>query len=158
MEEEIIKKTEISSELTGINKGEKLWKKKQLIIGLSIGGGLVAVALIIMIVALSTGSKGKNDEVHTNPIGQINCQYDVQTLSEPIQLIGTDFKIESNNLEIYVDGNRIKYSKEYQFDTRGVHYIEIKIYSKLNMDYMFKDIKDLVSIDMISEKIVKLLQ
>ena len=143
MEEEIVNKTEISSELTGLNKGEKLWKKKQLIIGLSIGGGIVAIALITLIIVLSTESKkDKKDEDHSNPRGQINCIYNVQTLSEPIQLIGTEFKIESNNLEIYVDGNKIKYSKEYQFDSRGVHNIEIKIYSNVNMDYMFKDIKD----------------
>ena len=39
MEDEPINKEEISSELTGLNKGDKSRKKKQIIIGLSIGGG-----------------------------------------------------------------------------------------------------------------------
>ena len=148
MADEPINNEEISSELTGLNKGDKVRKKHQLIIGLSMGGGLVVVSLIIIIVSLST----KSHEDQSNPIGQINCIYNVQTLSEPIPLIGTEFKLGSNSLGIYIDGKQIKYSKEYQFDSRGTHNIEIKIYSKLNMDYMFKDIKDLVSVDMISEK------
>ena len=43
MEEQPMNKGELSSELTGLNKGEKQRKKEQLMIGLLIGGGLLIV-------------------------------------------------------------------------------------------------------------------
>ena len=152
MEEQPMNKGELSSELTGLNKGEKQRKKKQLMIGLSIGGGLLIVGLIILIVLLTTKDKKDDKTPVDKSLGLITCIYNVQIISKPILLISEEFILEPNNLEMYVDGEKTKYSKEYQFDERGNHTVQIKIYSDLNMDYMFKDIKDLISVEMISEK------
>ena len=160
MEEQPLNKGELSSELTGLNKGEKQRKKNQIIIGLSIGGGLLVIGLIILIVLLTTKDKKdkedkedkKDDKTPENLLGVINCTYNVQIISKPILLISTEFILEPNNLEMYIDGEKTKYSKEYQFDKRGNHTVQINLYSDLNMDYMFKDIKDLISVEMTSEK------
>ena len=153
MEGDPLFKEEINSELTGLNKADSQRKNQQLIIGLSILSFIVIAALIIIIVVVSTknGDKNKDKGSPSNLIGTINCLYNVKTASVPTLLLGTEFKIDSSELDIYIDGKKIKYSKEYKFDYSGIHNIQINLYSDINMDFMFKDIKDLEFIEMISE-------
>ena len=138
---------ELNSELTGLNKGEKQQKIKQLIIYISIGAvGLIALIVLIVLVAKSKGSDSKKT------IGEINCDYEVKTITQNTQLLGKEFNIRNNQFDIYIDGKKIKYSKEYKFKTADSHKVQIKIYDKINMDNMFKGVSELVSVEMISSK------
>ena len=63
-------------------------------------------------------------------------------------LYGSEFKKGSSDFDLYIDGKQIKYSRYYTFSTFGQHEVKLILYQNLNMDYMFKDAKDLISIKM----------
>ena len=156
MDDDLPLEGEINSELTGLNKGEKNTKKKRIIVAI-IFGGLLVVLFVVLITFHTTGIIVNKDIL----IGEINCIYDVQTKSQNTKIFGNEFKINKNaneNFQMYIDGENIKYSKEYQFESIGIHNLQIKLYNdlELNMDYMFKDIKDLISIEMKSENKCKI--
>ena len=54
-------KGELTSELTGLNKGDKA-RRMKLIIGLSIGGGVLLIAAIIIIIVVATKGDDKNEQ------------------------------------------------------------------------------------------------
>ena len=82
--------------------------------------------------------------------GIINCTYDIEE-KESI-LLSEEFQKEID-LDIFIDNEKIKYSKEYIFSSLGIHIIEYKLYEqKINMDYMFKNVTSLINVEMISEK------
>ena len=53
---------------------------------------------------------------------------------------------------IYIDGEKVRYTKEYNFQEFGIHRINFLIFEDFNMDYMFKDIPEILSVEMYSEK------
>lgn len=120
--EEPLANEEISSELTGLNKGDKDKKKKQLIIGAGIGIAVAILLLILIIVIANSGSSSSDKEQKertSSPIGEINLIYDIQNIREPTALLGDDYNKESSDFDIYINGNIIKYSKEYKFEKTG---------------------------------------
>ena len=137
MEEEIFQ-NELDSELTDINKDDK--KKKKNIIILGILFGLLLIVLTIIIIIIFT-KKEENIPSNENKelIGEINCIYDIDSISTKTLIFRNEFK--QGNFDIYIDKNVIKYSKEHKFNSVGIHEIQIKLYEELNMDYMFKDVK-----------------
>ena len=160
MNEEVVGSNEINSELTGLNKGQKE-QKKHLIIGM-IASSIIIVALIIIIIILSLKGgddddddkkKGDDDDDDKKKeiIGEINCIYDIKTISRPTMILGKEFS-QNGDFAIYIDGKEIAYSKVHTFDTISYHNIQLKLFTELNMDNMFKDVLDLVSIEMVSNK------
>ena len=163
MDDDPLTEGELSSELTGLNKGEKAKKKKQLIFGIALASFLIITFIIIIIIIVSSSDSGSNEqkkeedkkeeeEVPTLPvIGEITCTYYIQSNNKNTLILGNDFNKDSD-FSIYIDGKIIKYSKEYQFSSTGNHIIQFKLYNKINMDNMFKDITDLISVEMKSEE------
>ena len=152
-EEQIIN-GDLSSELLGLNKGQtKLNKKIFLIGGISIGVLLLLIIIIIIIVNVSSDDDD-NEKKPLIKIGEINCIYDVQTAIQNTKILGNDFK--NAEINIIIDGEDIGYSKEYKFKTIGEHKVTFNLYENLNMDYMFKDVKDLISVEMNSDKNCKI--
>ena len=145
---------EINSELTGINKDDAIKRRNLIIIGVSLG--ILVIVLIIIIISLTTKKKDNDTPSNENKelIGEINCIYDIDSTSTNTLILGNEFK--QGNLDIYIDKNVIKFSKEYKFDSVGIHEIQIKLYEELNMDYMFKDVKNIISVEMISQKDCKI--
>ena len=95
------------------------------------------------------------DVVTIPSIGEINCIYDIQNSDKKTQILGKEFKFNIDyRLDIYINGKKIKFSKEYKVNNIGETNIKFKLYYDLNMDYMFKDVSDLISVEMISEKVV----
>ena len=87
--------------------------------------------------------------------GEINCVYEVQSPSVYTSLIGNDFT-KNTEFDIYIDNKRIKYSRDYKFDSIGNHNVQIRLYNEIDMDYMFKDVQDLISVEMKSNKNCKI--
>ena len=135
---------ELNSELTGLNKGDKLKIKKEFIIGLIAALILLLIILIIIIVILSKGDKNKKHR-----IGEINLIYDVDRITIKTKILGDDY-VKNSDFDIYINGKLIKYSKEFLFSQTGQNKVKILLYDNLNMDYMFKDIQNLISINMTS--------
>ena len=157
MEDQPILKEELGSELTGLNKGEKA-KRMKLIAGFSIGLGLFIIITVIIIIASVSGkSDGETeDDFPKDKIGEINLKYDVQTITENTILFGGEFQKGSSDFDVYIDGKQIKYSRYYKFSSLGEHDVHLVLYKNLNMDYMFKDTQDLLSIEMISDNKCKI--
>ena len=149
--DETLNGEELNSELTGLNKGEKEQKKKLLIIG-AILSALFIVILVTIIIVFASRSKESNDDSQTLPsIGEINCVYYVESKNKNTILLGNDFQ-KNSDFDIFIDGIIIKYTKEYRFDSTGNHNVQIKLYNNINMDYMFKDVQEIISVEMKSEK------
>ena len=56
------------------------------------------------------------------------------------------------SFDIFIGENKIKYSKEYKFDKAERTNFKLYIYDNLDMDYMFQNVEDVISIEMTSEK------
>ena len=149
--EEPLTSNELNSELTGLNKGDKEKKRNQILIDAGIGITICIVMVIIIVLATSGSSdSSENDGRTQSSIGEINLIYDVQSSLGNTKLLGNEYNKESSDFDIVIDGKVIKYSKEYKFDSVGEINVQIKLYSNLNMDYMFKDVEDLISVNMTS--------
>ena len=146
MEDNPITSEELNSELTGLNKGESEKNKKKIIIGIAAGTILIAAIIIIIIVASSSDSS-KNKSV----IGEINYILDVSSGFDDTLILGNDYEKKSD-FDIYIDNQKKRYSKKYNFDSPGKHNVTLKLYGELNMDYMFKGVEDLIEVYMTSEK------
>ena len=149
MEEEPIISNEINSELTGLNEGNQ--KKNTKLIILLLAGSVFLIILIIIVIIIS------KDNSKSKPLGEINCNFNIKTISENIKILGNDFKKTDNDFNIYINGEIIKYSKEYKFNKAGIHKIRITFSDTINMDYMFKDIIDLISVEIKGDKNCKIL-
>ena len=131
---------------------------KKIIIGVT---GLLALIIIIIIIILAI-SGGKNDDPENESkndelrkIGQINCIYDIEYNTQKTILLSEYFN-HNQDISIYVDGTKIKLSKEYLFNKTGIHQVKILIFAPLNMDYMFKNVTQVLSVEMYSNKTAKI--
>ena len=100
-----------------INKKTDL---KKIIIGVSILVALIALMIIIILII----SSGKNDSPENESqneelrkIGQINCIYDIEYITQKTTLLSENFN-HNQDISIYIDGTKIKLSKEYQERTK----------------------------------------
>ena len=131
-------------------------------------GGTIALLLIVIIISIiiiinssdsSSDNKREDEEKKEikTIIGSINCTFDINNINTKIPIIGSEFKKESD-FGIYIDDKKINhYLKEYSFDKFGIHKIYIELYENINMNYMFKDIENIISIEMNSDKNAKIL-
>ena len=155
MEDDLaISENEISSQLIGLEDQGILAKRTKLIVVGSVALAILFVALIIIIAASSSkksrGGRGqKPDEDLKDILGEISCTYDVQSKSKNTMLISNEFK-KSTNFDIEIDGQKIKYAKDYRFEETGLNSVKFLLYEPINMDFMFKDVSDIISINMIS--------
>ena len=131
-----------STEL-GINKKRFPWKYVIIISGISI---LIIIIIILVIFLLNKSSPNNTD--YDKPedrleIGNIYCKYDIDSENTETKIFGDEFN-KTSEFEIYINGNKIKYSKIYKFNSFGLNDIEIKLYDNLDMNYMFKGISSLI--------------
>ena len=84
-------------------------------------------------------------------LGEINCTLDIPYSNKNSKIIGDEYE-KNSKFDIYIDDVLIKYSKQHLFETNGKHNMTIKLYEKINMDYMFKEVEDLTEVNMTSEK------
>ena len=141
---------ELSSELTGLVKDDSKLKKTYLMIGIGVAALLVILIIIIIIVASTRGDK---EEASSLPVyGIIKCIYDISSTGET-KILGDDFT-KSFELEMFIEGKVQKYSKTYKFNSTGYHDVQFKIHSEsgVNLDYMFKGVEDLNSIELTAER------
>ena len=89
-------------------------------------------------------------------IGTITGIYNINEnfLNTRLPILGNKF-VKTFDLNIFVDGSKVKYSPKYSFTTAGEHKVEIKIYQKFSMDYMFNGVTNLNLLQCLQIKIVK---
>ena len=142
------------------NKDLPFWKKV-LIIG-SVIGFLVIIIIIIIIVAVTSDDKKDNennenksdepDDSDIKELGEIRCQYSIEDISKPTPILGFEYDKKDSNFDIYIGDKKISYTKEYKFEKTGEQQIKFKLYSKINMNNMFKDVSSLTSVFMETDK------
>ena len=96
MEEQSLSKEPINSDLAGKNNWKNALKKKQIIIGASIGGGVLILGLIILIIVLATRSDSKK------VFGEINCVYNIES-SQKTLILGSEYVKKPSKFDIYID-------------------------------------------------------
>ena len=120
---------------------------------------IIIILLILLTKASSSSSPSDKDESGNNEqniLGKITCEYYIPMTDEPILILGKDFE-KTANFDILIDGAKVNYSKEITFKSSGEHIIQYLIYDNIiNMNYMFKDISQLISVVMTSDKNIKI--
>lgn len=148
---------EINSTKSLDNQTNKEINKKKLI--MIIGGIVLVLITIITIIVILNSREKTNDSPSNYEIkAEIDCIYEINKLDD-IKILGDEF-IKKTNFDIYIDGTKIKYTKQYTFDSIGIHSVKYLIYDDLYMDYMFKDIGSIININMTStsnSKIISLI-
>ena len=127
--------------------------KNNLIIGSVIGLFVIIILIVILIFVIINNKSDENKEI----IGELDCYYRVDDVSQKTQILGVDFSKEHNQFDIYIESTKISYAKEYKFKEVGSYNVYIRIYSDMNLDNMFKDVKALTSVVFISSKNAKIL-
>ena len=137
---------------------DKLDKKKLAYISI-ISLIVIAIIIIIIIVALSSSEDKNEEEEEKNkisPKGEIICEYDVKSTEINTIILGQNFT-KPTDFEIEINGEIINYNKEHKFNSFGKNIVIFKLNNEdINMNYMFKDISSLISVNMTSEKDVKI--
>ena len=124
-----------------IQKEEENNWKKYILIGVPIV--LVIIIIIVLIIILAKEDKKSSHD----SIGEILCTLDIDSNTKETDILGSEYNKQSS-FDIYIDDNLSKYSKKYIFKTTGIHEVKIVLYENINMDYMFKNVKSLISIEM----------
>ena len=137
------------SELPLTDIDNKLSKKKKIII--SIVSSIVLLLIVILIILYFTLSNDSDDnkENQKQITGIISCIYDIDSNEYETKILSDEFTKDSD-FDIYINETKIEYSKKYKFEKKGLTKVEFKLYNSLNMNYMFKDISSLKTIEMIS--------
>ena len=128
-------------------KKEKKWRKEIII---SIIAVILIIAVIITLVVIN--SFPSKEEKIDEQIGIIDCYYNIESESSETQIISESYDDSSGNIDIYIEGQKISYSKKYKFEKAKSYNIQYKFKSELNMDYMFKNIFSLTNININLEK------
>ena len=126
-------------------------------------GFIILILLIINIVTIiifASNIKDIKKEKKITYIGEIECLFLFKYYIKKFRILGEEFNEKNNDFEIYLDDKKINKVKEYYlYDAHFTDFnitIKFKLISKLNMDYMFKDLPYLNSISMHSSKNVKI--
>ena len=130
---------------------DKLDKKKVAKIAI-ISFSVISLLIIIIVIAISLAKDKKNKKPS---IGEIICEYNIQDTKKETMILSKDY-IKTTSFDIVINNKAIKYNKGYKFDKIGTNIIVYKIQQNINMDYMFKDIQTLISINITSTKNAKI--
>ena len=68
---------------------------------------IIFIAIVITII-LAIASDSNTSE--SSEIAEINCNYNIQTVNEEIDILGEDF-IKNSKFDIYIDENKIEFTK-----------------------------------------------
>ena len=111
---------------------------------------------IIVFFVLRKNDNGKEEDYTDKYNGLINCIYKLENETNNITLLGNEFK-DNFFMDIFIDGEKVKYSKIYNFNSLDEHKVQFGLNNSFSMDYMFKDVHNLKSVEMISNKNLEIL-
>ena len=107
------------------------------------------ILVIVIIVKVYIPDSEKEDE-ESEKHGEINCIFEIKNTSINYPLLGEEF--DDNNVDIIINDKVIS-KKNYKFEKTGKNEVKYILYGKkLSMDYMFKDVPNLINVEMMSDK------
>ena len=148
-DDELIKdlsKNEEEGIIKTLDEEESLDIKKKLILGSII----IVLALVIIIIILVPKKGKKSSSQSDNKTSIIRCLYQIETTKTPTELLSKEFT-QTSGISLYINGNKQSTISEYQFERLGETEVNFTIPNNINMKNMFKDVKNLKSINLISE-------
>ena len=124
-------------------------KTKILVIIFSLIALIIITGIILLIIFGSKTKDKEKDKENNKYLGEIICVYNIEKENINQTIFGEKYKKESE-FDILLDNKTIEFKKEYSFDTKGNHTIKISLNETINMDYMFTNIQNLISVEMIN--------
>ena len=97
---------------------------KRIIIG-AVSLLVILVVIILLIIFLGKSKSSKKPSNDLAEIGIISCIYDINPEVKETKILGEEFT-KTSNFDIFINGNKIKFSKVYEFTTFGYTNIEFK--------------------------------
>ena len=113
-----IQGNDLSSELIGLKKDLNSEKIKLISSAIGLTISLILIIIIIIAITSNRGEKKEKEKNQVGEIGEINCQYEIQTINKETNLLSNDFD-KKFNFDIYINGEKIAYKKQYQFSKTG---------------------------------------
>ena len=163
MEEDIGQEYIINDEEFDFNNKDKKYKcsslNKKIFLSIIIIILILFSILLIVIISISNKSEGKKEEESPEKeiLGEILCQYQINDITSEIQILNKDFK-KISNFDIIINGIKLKdYTTKYKFSSNGKNEIKYVFYDNINIDNMFKDIGSIKTVEMISDKKLKII-
>jgi surface protein len=147
----------INADSLGIEKTSFFNKKNKkyfIIGGISIAILVLIIVVIILAIRGSSNSGKEHEEQRDlkNAIGEINAEYFVSSITAPTTILSSEFEDDSS-FSIYIDEQFVKFTKKYTFKERSTNQkVKFVIFDEINMNKMFKGVKELNLININSEK------
>ena len=80
--------------------------------------------------------------------GEINCKYSIANANIDAPLLSRNFENLNNTIvSIEINEKKINYTKEYKFSSVGTYKVKFILNSIVNMDNMFRDLKNIISVE-----------
>ena len=154
----------INADTIGLDSRLDPKKKKQYIIIGSIS--LVILVLIIIIIVLAITSNGSSENKNesegkgsnrdpNSALGEITLHYSVRSTEKPTLIISENFE-QKSDIDIYDGTTYVPYTTQYTFSQTGNRNLNVKIFSELSMNSMFKGVSALTQVNMKSENNLKI--
>ena len=141
----------IKSLVDQTNLDKDLKWKKMVLIGSLIGLALLIILVVILVVLRSKGGD-EQDDVNKENLGNIECVYHIESHTLTTNILGSNYQKGYDDFDIFIEKEKIKYTKKYTFEKAGTYKITYRLYSKINLDYMFKDVETITSCIFFSQK------
>ena len=120
----------------------------------------IVAILAIISVNLNRNRKEKDKENKGKDknkiIGEIICTFNIYSIERPTKILSDEYK-KTSEMKIFIDEKEIKYSKEYLFNSTGEHEVKIGILEDINLNNMFKEIYNLIAVNMTSDSNAKII-
>ena len=147
---------EEESDLQSKEKNTPIFKNKKFIIIICTLLILTIIGILLFYILKKNYEEKNGDEEEENfPLGEyigiINCTYIIDKEGQNTLLIGNEFQ-KNFDMDIIIDGIRTKFIKVHNFNSIGEHNVQFRVYNNFSMDYMFKDVYNLISVKMYSDK------
>ena len=113
---------------------------------------IVLIVFVILIVIITIKAiKSNDEELEEDDTFQIKCIYKTIFRKQTVKLLSDEFNISDLEFIVSIKGNIFKNITEYEFEEYGENEVIFYFDSKLNLDYIFMNIRDyLISVSMIS--------
>ena len=113
---------------------------------------IIAIIVIILLGSSDNNKENQKDEKASKDKSYITCNFDISE-NLNISILNEEF-IKPKFFDILVNDKPIEFSRYYKFETSGQKEIKYIFYGDFSMDCMFKDISELISVNMTTEKSV----
>ena len=133
-------------------------KKCSLIKILAISAIIFVVICIFLVVIIIVFVRHESTRPFTPEeiVGSIKCIYYINITNKEVELLSKEYNNKSN-IDLTIDNKRVEFKKKYSFNKEGYHNITFYIDQNETLDYMYKDIISLISVELYSRQDINII-